>query len=100
MNHHKATVTQEGVTKSQPSVGCSVSEYSGKVVLNVYRNYPNLKNSFGGLGKFSKLDADGKAFKTSDEAFAYAKDHGYLREYFTDDALRSKRKKAARNPNL
>ncbi len=79
---HIVTVTQEGVTASQPGVNCSVTSFNGTCTLNVRRLYPNLCNDFGGRGVFKRLDADGILFPSADAAFAFARDRGYVRPYF------------------
>lgn len=82
---HIATVTQCGMTVSQPGTGVSVTSgyhLDGKVILNLYRSYNNLKNEFGGIGLSKRLDYDGKVFDNSDAAWAFALEHGYIRQYF------------------
>lgn len=78
------TCTQEGVTVSQPGMSVSFTTGTGMtgVILNVSRHYRNLPNEFGGKGRFKLCDANGKVFKTQDEAKQYALEHGYIREWF------------------
>ena len=78
--------TQEGITKSQPTifVGYSYPIYDnqgkdiGGARLSVTRVYP-LPNQWGGTGRTKRLDGDGKIFPSWQEAKAWAIEHGYLR---------------------
>lgn len=88
------TVTDGQVTKMQPIVSTSVStgsHYQG-AILNVKRHYNQLTNNFGGKGRIKSLDADGMVFPTASEAWEYAYNHGYIREYFTNPTVRHRRK--------
>lgn len=89
---HRNTVTQEGVTASQPpvSVSCTIPWNHGRVRLNVCRHYSLLHNHLGGFSKIKPLDGDGKMFDTSDEAWQWALEHGYIREYFTHPEMRAR----------
>lgn len=78
-----STVTQYGMTKSQPGTSVSTTTPVGTGSrLNVSRYYDNLKNEWGGKGRLKDLDCDGMIFSTSDEAHQYALDRGYLQEWF------------------
>lgn len=98
-SRHNNTVTVEGMVPSQPGTGVSVQSPAydknynviGGAELHVYRYYQNLRNEFGGHGKFKDCDCDGMIFATADEAFAYAYERGYTREYFTAPDLRARR---------
>jgi hypothetical protein len=94
MKKHITTCTQNGMTKSQPGMCVSTSSYNGVVILNVYRSR-NIKNSFGGIGRSAHCDAHGKQFKTTDAAYAYALDHGYLQVFNIPQSIRQRRVKAA-----
>lgn len=94
MQKHITTVTQDGMTVSQPGVSVSTTIFEGNVTLNVHRSR-NLKNKFGGIGVSAKCDAYGMKFKTSDEAFAYAYSHGYLQVFHTPASIRQRRVNAA-----
>lgn len=93
MKKPSKTVTQNGMSKSQPGTCVSVT-FGGRfgVQLSVKRYYPNLRNSFGGLGVFKSMDSDGKVFLNSDDAWEFAYDHGYIREYFSTPSARAARK--------
>jgi hypothetical protein len=86
-------VTQNGMTANQPGISSSTTHQLGTSVwrLNVSRYYPNLRNSFGGLGVSKRCDADGMEFSSSEAARQYALEHGYLQPYFTSPALRARR---------
>lgn len=88
----RMTCTQEGVTKSQPAIGCSVMHQLGTRVytLHVYRYYPDLPNEHGGHGVFKNCDHYGKTFKTAAEGWKFCKDHGYLTDYFTSADMRAR----------
>jgi len=82
---HVTTVTRDGITKIQPGMNVSTtSGYlpDGKVILNVSRSYPKVRNSFGGFGTSRKCDCDGMVFSSANEAFAFALDRGYLDVYY------------------
>lgn len=78
-----ATVCQDGTVKNQPmiNVSCRYSDPSD-VELHVGRYYENLPNEFGGVGKFKYCDGHKKRFSSTDEAFAYALERGYLQVYY------------------
>lgn len=83
MSHRQhSTVTQEGVTTTQPGVSVSVTSFENTHTLNVARHYDNLTNRWGGLGRIKPLDCDGMKFASSYEAFEYAYQHGYIRDWF------------------
>lgn len=88
------TVTQNGMTQSQPGTNVSsCNDWRGErvvYVLSVSRYYPDLKNKMGGLGVFKKLDCDGMEFPTSEAAHQFAHERGYTREYFTAPDLRAR----------
>lgn len=86
------TVTQNGMVQSQPGTSVSYGHLHGSGVhtLSVTRYYPNLKNSFGGLGVFKNLDCNGMEFPSCEAAQKFAFDHGYIREYFTAPDLRAR----------
>ncbi len=96
------TVVSGGMVSSQPGASVSFTlpceSTGGKVKLNVYRNYPNLKNEFGGKGRLKALDANGRIFNTYEEAQAYALSRGYTQKYFTSAALRARRVFEGFNP--
>lgn len=95
MKKNISTCTQSGMTKSQPGMCVSTSSYkSGEVTLNVYR-HRNLRNEFGGIGRTAYCDSNGMKFKTSDEAYAYAFERGYLQVFHTPETIRARRVKAA-----
>lgn len=89
------TVTQEGITSSQPGTHVSVccpagyetEELRNSVRLNVFRVY-DLPNEFGGVGVHKHLDAHDKLFPTRDDAWKYCLEHGYIRKYYTSPDLR------------
>lgn len=92
------TVTQDGVTLSQPGI-CVATMHNFKrdvVILHVSRFYPDITNRFGGKGVHKPLDCDGKEFATKELADTFAFEHGYTREYFTDPDLRAQRVQRAR----
>ena len=84
---------------SQPGTGVSVHSPAydkaynviGGAELHVYRFYQNLRNNLGGHGRFKECDCSGMIFNTTDEAFAYAYERGYIQEYFTAADLRARR---------
>ena len=84
MKHHISTVTQEGMTVSQP--GTSVSMITGTgidgVVLHLSRYYNDQPNEFGGKGAFRHCDYDNLQFATREEANAFALEHGYTQHWF------------------
>lgn len=84
MGHkHTTTVTQEGVTKSQPNAFVGVVyPYQGKVRLNAHRYYDNVTNDFLGKGKSKSLDHDGKLFDNTEQAWQFALSHGYSRPWY------------------
>lgn len=94
---HLTTVTQEGVTLSQPGVCASVMTGCGKCVLHVSRAY-EVRNVFGGVGVHKPLDCDGMEFDTSEQAWSFALARGYVRRYYTSRELRARRVKEARRP--
>lgn len=57
----------------------SVSVYSDKAILNVSRLY---ENHGGKKSIWVNGDAHGKTFRTSDEAWEFAKSRGYTRTIF------------------
>lgn len=85
------TVTQEGVTESQPGTCVSVTSSEGRHTLNVFRAYRELPNQWGGRGVHKHCDCNGMQFESSDAAFAYAFERGYLRRYYTSPELRAHR---------
>lgn len=94
---HFTTVTQEGVTASQPGTCVSVTTGCGKVVLHVSRSY-DIPNVFGGRGVAKPLDCNGMEFESSEAAWAFALERGYSRRYYTSRELRARRVKEARRP--
>jgi hypothetical protein len=56
----------------------------GGVRLSVFRAYDQLTNEWGGKGVHKHLDGDGLVFATSEEARAYAEEHGYTRKWFRE----------------
>ena len=76
--HRIPTVTQGdwGVSTETSSA------YTG-ATLHVYRLHDHLPNSFGGRGKFQHGEAYGKRFPTSEDASAYAREHGYTEAYYS-----------------
>lgn len=104
MKHHINTVTVNGMTPSQPGVSVSVTSpvyeslTSSRIVaaceLSVTRHYRDLPNKYGGKGKFKKLDGYGKKFDSTDEAWAWALEHGYIRPWFREyDPQRKERQR-------
>lgn len=83
------TCTQEGVTVSQPGWGVSVESGQGKHILHVYRYYADRPNEWGGKGVFRNGDAYGMEFESSEAAWAYALDHGYIRVWLRSQASRN-----------
>jgi hypothetical protein len=74
------TCTQPSMVKSQPGLGVSYHSGTGidGVILHVYRCYDNVRNSFGGFGRFKNADCHGMRFNTIDEASAFCLKRGYL----------------------
>lgn len=83
MANYIKTVTQPGVTKSQPGINFGgITDYTNqRYVLSLFRYYPDKKNAYGGKGSFQYLADHGKIFATSEEATKYGLDHGYIMEY-------------------
>lgn len=81
----QATVTQNGMTVSQPGTSVSVTNFTRDgqrvAILNVTRSY-NVRNKFGGIGLAKPLDNHGKVFQNSDEAWQFAFERGYTRKFF------------------
>jgi hypothetical protein len=96
------TVTQIGVTTSQPGICVSthVPAYDENyniiagAKLSVFRAYDKLPNEFGGIGIHKRCDGDGKLFKSHDEAMQWAFEHGYIREYFRNKTPQEKARTA------
>ncbi|MGE3551091.1 MAG: hypothetical protein AB7I29_14480 [Geobacter sp.] len=79
----RQTVSGGSVTPSQPGISVSVRTGGGPGArLSVTRHYLNLTNCFGGKGRIKSLDGDGIVFADSDRAWAYAFEHGYIKEFF------------------
>lgn len=84
-----ATCSQERVTKSQPDMCIAYSSPAhdknfniiGAVKLTAARRY-DLPNEFGGIGRYKSMDGDGLIFDSMDQARQWAKDHGYVRNWF------------------
>lgn len=80
--------TQEGITKSQPTICVSYSyplydnqgNDIGGARLSAHRTYP-LPNQWGGTGRSKPLDGDGKIFPSWQEAKQWAMEHGYIRTW-------------------
>ncbi len=70
--------TRQTVTQGNWSVSTMTGYGINGARLNVTQWHPN---SFTKNAKQRKGDADGKLFPSSDEAFAYALDHGYCKYY-------------------
>lgn len=87
------TCTQEGVTPRQPMTSVCVSHVHGtnEHVLLVSRHYADLANEWGGRGRFKRCDHDGRTFASSDEAWAFALDRGYVRPFFMPLDWRARR---------
>ena len=47
------------------------------------------------MGRTAYCDCNGMKFKTSDEAYAYAFQRGYLQVFHTPESIRQRRVKAA-----
>lgn len=77
----RQTVSGGSVTKSQPAICISVCSGSGQHILQPTRSYP-IRNRWGGVGVSKKLDGYGMNFPSSDAAWRYAYDHGYIKDYF------------------
>lgn len=94
------TVTQDGMTDRQPGTSVSVTTGSAMddAILSVSRYYKDLPNEMGGRGRFKRMDADGRHFPTSQAAWDFALDHGYIRPYFTSASLRAARVLRAEDP--
>lgn len=98
-SYRRGDVAGNGMVPSQPGTSVSVSSPAydkhynviGGAELHVFRYYQNLRNEFGGHGKFKNCDCYGMIFPTTDEAFAYAAERGYTQEYFTSPDLRARR---------
>lgn len=82
MKKRIVTVTQEGMTRSQPGMSVSVRSGEGRHVLCASRYYEQLGNEFGGKGRFKNCDCDGMEFESSDAAFAFAHQRGYLQPFY------------------
>ena len=72
-------------TVTQDNWGVSTMSGDGlpKVILQVYRTY--LFPERIGTREYTKIalgDANGKSFDTTDQAFAYALERGYLKPYY------------------
>ena len=87
------TVTQEGVTPSQPGWCVSVQSTPSTHTLCVFRVRPALRNKFGGHGVHQYGDHYNAKFATAEEAWEFALSRGYLRTY--QSHLRPARKKLA-----
>jgi hypothetical protein len=65
--------------------GWGVSYTSGSgidgVILNVYKDYPDLPNEWGGLGRFRYGDHHGRRFDTMEQARDFALERGYLQPF-------------------
>lgn len=101
MRHHIVTVTQEGMTPSQPGTSVGTSHTSGTNVwiLSVKRHYQDCRPYPAPWNpevmirwKIKRLDGDGLEFPSSEAASAYALEHGYTQQYFTSPELRARRK--------
>ena len=70
-------------TVTQDNWGVSVHSHAGEHILHVYRNY-EFPDRVGTMEhtKFAYGDAHGKIFKSTEDAFAYALEHGYCKHYF------------------
>jgi len=78
-----------GSTVTQGKWGVSVESGSGKPTLHTYK--------FTKTGKLIKGEGYGKKFDTSDDAWAYALEHGYIQPWHSslkEGGRRSARKRA------
>lgn len=84
------TVTQSPVTPSQPMLSVDTEspardrktgEILGGARLDVSRHYP-IRNEFGGVGRIAPADCDGMIFPDSDAAFKFARERGYLMDFY------------------
>ena len=78
---HVDTVTQGGVTPTQPGVSVSATTFNGSTTLHVTRHY-NLVNGWGGIGRIHHLDCDDIEFPNGNAAHDFALQRGYLHEWF------------------
>ncbi len=77
------TVTQNGMTESQPRTYVSTTfPYNNGVRFNVHRYYHDIPNKLGGKGVFKPLDCDGMWFKDSEEAKKFSLSRGYSQIWY------------------
>jgi len=76
------TVTQNGMTKSQPGTMVSIMyPWNNGVCLRVGRYY-NIHNKFGGYGIVKRLDSHEMWFETTDAANKFALSRGYSQVWY------------------
>jgi hypothetical protein len=75
--------TKRITTVTYDNWGVSVHSHASEHILHVYRMY-EFRDRIGTMEhtKFAYGEAFGKAFKSSEEAFNYAFEHGYTKQYF------------------
>lgn len=77
----RQTVSGGSVTPSQPAICISVLSGTGGHILQPTRSY-SIRNQWGGVGVSKKLDGYGMNFSSSEAAWQYAYEHGYIKKHF------------------
>lgn len=83
------------VTQGEWSVSCTTGHGIEGAILSVV--LPRIAGRELPADKWLRGFGDGRAFPSSDAAFQFAFEHGYLKEYFTSPDLRADRKKRAKD---